>query len=106
MDPNHVNAVAILTPAPGKKDRLQEVLVELIAQVEANEPETLQYQMFWSEGSQEFVFIEKYKNQEVLQAHAQTDYFKKVMEVGASEQLLAKPLEVKLFNLPVGGFAR
>ncbi|KAL2826405.1 hypothetical protein BDW59DRAFT_160929 [Aspergillus cavernicola] len=103
---SRVHAVAIITPAPGKKDRIQEVLLGVISQVEQNEPDTLQYQLFWVEESAEFVFLESYKDDGAVRDHQATPYLQELREISAEEALLAKPLEMRMFGLPVGGFAR
>jgi quinol monooxygenase YgiN len=40
-----VDIIAIITPAPGKADRVQELLAETAEWVKANEPGTLKYHL-------------------------------------------------------------
>ncbi|KAL2786291.1 hypothetical protein BJX66DRAFT_313018 [Aspergillus keveii] len=107
FDLSRINCVAILTPAPGKKERTQQLLSEvLVANVEKNEPDTLLYQFWWIEDRNEFLFIESYKTIENLTAHMQTSYFKQCIEAIETENLLAKPMELKLLKEPIAGFNR
>jgi quinol monooxygenase YgiN len=42
---NTVDIIAIITPAPGKADRVQQLLAETGEWVKANEPGTLRYHL-------------------------------------------------------------
>ncbi|KAJ0415325.1 hypothetical protein BJY00DRAFT_317966 [Aspergillus carlsbadensis] len=107
FDLSSVNCIAILTPAPGKKERTRQILSELlVANVKKNEPDTLLYQFWWIEDRNEFLFLESYKTTESLDAHMQTPYFKQCIEMIETEGLLAKPMELKLLKEPVAGFTR
>jgi quinol monooxygenase YgiN len=58
-----VEVVAIVSPVPGKEARVEEILKELIAAVEKNEPDVLRYRAYKSqnaEGATEYVFTERY----------------------------------------------
>lgn len=52
---------AIVSPAPGKEARVEEILKDLIAKVEKNEPDVAKYMSYKiqnAEGAWEFVFVE------------------------------------------------
>ncbi|KAL4882520.1 hypothetical protein BJY04DRAFT_217427 [Aspergillus karnatakaensis] len=106
FDLSRVNAIAILKPIPEKKERAREVLANLVAKVEQNEPDTLLYQFWYIEDTGEFLFIESYKTQETLTAHMSTPYFKEVEEISVQEGILERPMDVKLLNNRVAGFTR
>jgi quinol monooxygenase YgiN len=60
-----LDVVAIITPAPGKEARLEEVLKELTGDVEKNEPDVAKYRAYKTqnaEGVTQYVFIERYVN--------------------------------------------
>jgi quinol monooxygenase YgiN len=42
---NTIDIIAIITPAPGKADRVEQLLSETAAWVKANEPGTLKYHL-------------------------------------------------------------
>ncbi|KAF2499273.1 hypothetical protein BU16DRAFT_557605 [Lophium mytilinum] len=100
-----VHVIAFITAAPGKKDRILEVLVATAAKIKENEPDTLQYEFYWDEKNGQFVFIEKYKNSDAVTAHRGQPYYSEIKALAEAEQLLAAPIEARLIA-PVGGFAR
>lgn len=58
-----VDVVAIVTPAPGKEARIEEILKDLISKVEQNEPDVARYIAYKSknaEGATEYIFTERY----------------------------------------------
>lgn len=58
-----LDIVAIVTPAPGKEARVEEILKELTGKVEQNEPEVAKYMAYKTqnaEGATEYVFVERY----------------------------------------------
>ncbi|KAL5043091.1 hypothetical protein BDW71DRAFT_210550 [Aspergillus fruticulosus] len=102
--PRKVHAVALMTPSPDKKERCQQLLLDIVAKAEQNEPDTLQYQFFWVESSGEFLFLER--SEDAFREHASKEYIKDLKELAIREGLLQKPLEVKVFSELVGGFTR
>jgi len=98
-----VNNIAVLTVAQGKKDRLLELLRQLVEKVQ-QEDGILQYEIFWNQQAQEVVFIEKYKSQSVLKAHMATPHFTALGKTLAAEGLLSKPADLKFLS-PVVGLA-
>ena len=58
-----VDVVAIVSPAPGKEARLEELLKDLTGKVEQNEPDVAKYMAYKTqnaEGATEYVFVERY----------------------------------------------
>ncbi|KAL4767051.1 hypothetical protein BDW60DRAFT_200827 [Aspergillus nidulans var. acristatus] len=106
MDCSRIHAVALITPALDKKDRCQQLLLDIVTKAEKTEPDTLQYQFFWVESSSEFLFLESYRNEDAFREHASKEYIRELQELAVTERLLAKPLDVKVFGELVGGFTR
>ncbi|MCJ1402829.1 hypothetical protein MMC11_006050 [Xylographa trunciseda] len=102
MSDQHVNLVAILTPAPGKKDRLREELHEITEAVYRHEPDVLRYHLHYQDETGEFVLIERYANTAAFDAHKAQAAFQKLVRVCEEENLLSKPLELKMLK-PIGG---
>ncbi len=72
-----IGVVASLDIQPGKVAEFEEVAMDLMAKVKANEPGCLTYQLYRAKGSQtSYIFMEQYASAEALKAHGQTDYFK------------------------------
>ncbi|KAI9927989.1 hypothetical protein AWENTII_012347 [Aspergillus wentii] len=98
-----INLVATLSPQPDKAEELSFHLAQLTREVNANEPNTLIYHSFHNKAKNEFVVVEKYKNQAALKAHMESPYVKAfASKVGG---MMAKPVEIKkgeLLPLSVG----
>ncbi|PSN59499.1 antibiotic biosynthesis monooxygenase-like protein [Corynespora cassiicola Philippines] len=101
-----IDIVAIITPKPGKADRVQELLTAAAASVKANEPGTLRYHLHReSKGDKPiFIMLETYKDQQALGAHAASSSFKEMGRTFKKEDLLAEPMRVH-FTKEVGGYA-
>ncbi|KAH7369566.1 hypothetical protein BKA65DRAFT_443950 [Rhexocercosporidium sp. MPI-PUGE-AT-0058] len=102
-----IQVVAILTPAPGKADRLKELLTGLADNVSKNEKDVSKYQIFEqfnSEGVNVFVVEETYDNQAAFDAHFKTEYFQAMGATVKEEALVSGPLDIKTIK-PIGGFA-
>ena len=59
-----LNVVAIVTPAPGKEHRVQEILVDLAANVKKHESDVSRYvphKVVGRDGTPEFVVVERYE---------------------------------------------
>lgn len=69
-----IGVTAKLSIQSGKEDEFEAAASALIAQVRANEPDCLQYELF--RDGQTYIFLEKYASEAALKAHGQTDYFK------------------------------
>ncbi|OCL14606.1 hypothetical protein AOQ84DRAFT_435553 [Glonium stellatum] len=100
-----VNIVAIITPAPGKKELAQAALAELAQKVQENEPNCLQYQFFFHEETGEFISIERFKNMAALEFHRQQPYLAELKERAIKDQSLAKPLDIRVLT-PTSGFTK
>lgn len=70
-----IGVVAKLQVTPGMEDEFETHAKALVEQVNANEPDCVQYELFKSKSGGEYVFLEKYKDKAALIAHGQTDYF-------------------------------
>ncbi|MCJ1433625.1 hypothetical protein MMC27_002988 [Xylographa pallens] len=102
MSDQHVNLIAILTPAPGKKDRLREELHKIAHEVYKREPEALRYHLHYQEATEEFVLIERYTSKAAFDTHKDQPAFQNLLKVCEEEHLLSKPLELKMLE-PIGG---
>ena len=93
-----IGVVAKLTVAEGKNAVFEEVGKDLMAKVKGNEPGTLTYQLYKSKSDpQTYIFMEQYSNQEALEAHGKTDYFKEAgPKLGAC--LAGRP-EIEYFDI-------
>ncbi|CAN9468743.1 unnamed protein product [Alternaria alternata] len=81
------DVIAIITPKPGKADRVEELLTTAAKAVKANEPGTL-----------------RYANKAALETHGKSEDFKKLGKTMKTEDLLAEPMKV-LFTKEAGGYA-
>ncbi|MCJ1388790.1 hypothetical protein MMC18_001640 [Xylographa bjoerkii] len=102
MSDQHINLVAVLTPAPGKKDRLREELHKITEAVYKHEPDVLRYQLHYQEETEEFVIFERYANKVAFDAHKEQAAFQNLIKTCNEEHLLSKPLELKMLQ-PIGG---
>ncbi|RDK36539.1 hypothetical protein M752DRAFT_311078 [Aspergillus phoenicis ATCC 13157] len=101
--------VAVLTPKPGKLDRVAELLTKLTACVKKNEPGVLSFHLYKDfdreTGQEELVLVEKYVNKEAYDLHAELPDFQAMHATFRSEELMAKPILIKsvkpLNKLPV-----
>ncbi|MDP1641549.1 MAG: putative quinol monooxygenase [Phenylobacterium sp.] len=72
-----IGVVATLKVQDGKGDEFEAVFKDLMAQVKANEPGCLVYQLTKSRAEPgTYKVLEIYANEEALKAHGQTEYFK------------------------------
>jgi quinol monooxygenase YgiN len=72
-----IGVVAKLKIQDGKQAEFEAVAKDLMAQVKANEPGCLTYQLYKEKGSEtDYVFLEQYASADALKAHGQTEYFK------------------------------
>jgi len=74
-----IGIVATLKVQPGKGSDFEAVFLELAAQVRANEPGNVFYQLTKSRAEPEtYKVLELYKDQAALDVHGQTEYFKTI----------------------------
>jgi quinol monooxygenase YgiN len=72
-----IGVVATLKVQDGKGDEFEAVFKDLMAQVKANEPGCLVYQLTKSRAEAgTYKVLEIYANEDALKAHGQTEYFK------------------------------
>lgn len=72
-----IGVVAKLKIADGKEAEFEAIAKDLMAQVKANEPGCLTYQLYKSDkDANTYIFMEQYSSQDALKAHGQTEYFK------------------------------
>ncbi|KAM3072175.1 hypothetical protein ACMFMG_008631 [Clarireedia jacksonii] len=101
-----IHHIAVITPAPGKEARLQEILIDFANAVEKQESGVLAFQLFEQyDGANGNVFVvhESYEDGAALEAHTKSDGFAAVKKAFADEGVLAKPLELKKVKA-FGGF--
>ncbi|KAJ4371973.1 hypothetical protein N0V83_003746 [Neocucurbitaria cava] len=98
--------IAIISPKPGKADRVQELLTTAAQSVKEKEPGTLRYhlQRETNGDSPSFVMLETYKDKASLEIHGKSSYFKDLGRAFKKEDLLAGPMKV-MFTKEVGGYA-
>jgi len=104
-----IQAIAIITPAPGKYERFKTVFTDLAEKVHANEPDVLSYQVYeqvGKEGVNMFIVQETYKNQAAYEAHLKTEYFLKSGKIIAEENLMGAPPDIKTLKPFVGFTSR
>ncbi len=72
-----IGIIATLTIAEGKNDEFEKIFAELTALVNEKESGCNFYQVHKSrKDPQVYVVLEQYANQEALDAHGKTDYFR------------------------------
>lgn len=72
-----IGVIATLTIAEGKNAEFEKIFTELSAQVNEKESGCNFYQVHKSrKDPQVYVVLEQYANQEALDAHGKTDYFR------------------------------
>lgn len=72
-----IGVVATLKVAEGKNEEFEKIFTDLSAQVRANEPGNIVYQLTKSRTDpQVYKVLELYKDADALKAHGGTDYFK------------------------------
>ena len=74
-----IGVVATLKVQDGKNAEFEAIFGELAAQVRANEPGALMYQLTKSRTDPNtYKVLELYKDQDALTQHGQTDYFRAI----------------------------
>ncbi|KAK8129668.1 hypothetical protein PG999_002048 [Apiospora kogelbergensis] len=95
----------IVTPAEGKKDRVQELLSHLVSEVETNEPEALAFYASWVADVGVFYVIELFANEAAQESHRQQSYTAELRRICREEHNLAKKVEVQVLS-KFAGFSR
>ncbi|OAL44016.1 antibiotic biosynthesis monooxygenase-like protein [Pyrenochaeta sp. DS3sAY3a] len=98
--------IAIISPKPGKADRVEELLRTAAKAVKANEPGTLRYHIHReTQGDAPvLIMLETYKDKASLATHGKSEDFKTLGRTLKKEDLLAAPMKV-IFTKEVGGFS-
>ncbi|CAK7220645.1 hypothetical protein SBRCBS47491_004258 [Sporothrix bragantina] len=98
MADERIYMTAILTPTPGKEDRLEEVLLKQAEHVRKNEPGTLRFQVQrgTERGGTEtrFVVWEVYKDEASHKIHFESEALRNLMQTFQEEGLADGPKNV------------
>ncbi|KAI5777595.1 hypothetical protein EDC01DRAFT_635508 [Geopyxis carbonaria] len=105
-----VDIIATLTPKPGKLDRVVELLSNLTTAVKANEHGVTSFHLYEDfdaahPDQRQLVLVEKYKDMEAYDAHAETPEFKAMHKIFKGEELMERPIIIKSVK-PIRGFER
>jgi quinol monooxygenase YgiN len=77
-----IGVVATLTIAVGKEAEFESAATALMAQVNANEPGAITYQLYKSKSDpQTYIFMEQYTDQAAMDAHGKSEYFRAAQPV-------------------------
>ncbi|RFU33889.1 hypothetical protein B7463_g2422, partial [Scytalidium lignicola] len=105
---SQVELLAIITPNPGKTDRVVELLKGMSEYVKANEPGTLRYHIHREvnkkSGVEEVIMLETYTDKKALAAHGSSARFKAFGKQLKDEGLVQGPMNLKFLKVE-GGFA-
>ncbi|KAE9970697.1 hypothetical protein EG328_006122 [Venturia inaequalis] len=101
-----VTLIAILSPKPGKKERVIELMKKIVDGVIANEMGALQYEMFEDINTQEICFVEKYADGAAQKLHENTAYFTESIGALVKEDLLSKDYELRFLKTTAGFHVR
>lgn len=72
-----IGIIAHLTIKDGKQADFEAAIKDLMAQVRANEPGCLMYELYKKQGSEtDYYFMEKYQDADALAAHGASEHFK------------------------------
>ena len=72
-----IGVIAELPIKEGKQADFEAMAKDLIAQIKANEPGCLMYELHRKHGSEtDYVMVEKYADEAALAAHGKSDHFK------------------------------
>lgn len=93
-----INVIATLKIAPGKEAEFEAAASDLVAAVNANEPDCLLYELCRSKSDpQTYVFMERYRDQAAIEYHGKTDYFRAAQApLGAC---LAGPPDIQVYSV-------
>ncbi|TVY34386.1 hypothetical protein LOCC1_G007826 [Lachnellula occidentalis] len=106
---SQIDLVAIISPSPGKTDRVVELLQQVAEYIKNNEHGTLKYNITRSfnkqAGVEEVIMIESYKDKAAMLAHGSSNEFKIFQKQMVAEGLVSAPMQLKITK-PAGGFSR
>jgi len=90
-----IELVAVLSPAPGKADRLLELMGGVAKHVLDKEPGTLKYHLLKQMGENpKVIVVEKYKDSAALKAHGKIPEFKEMNRTLKKEGILSGPTQI------------
>ena len=88
-----IGVIATLKVKDGQQADFEACAKRLVAAVRAHEPGCLTYALHRTDDPATYVFLERYKDQESIDAHRKTDHFRQIgREMGA---FMDGPPEVK-----------
>ncbi|KAF2673658.1 hypothetical protein BT63DRAFT_421792 [Microthyrium microscopicum] len=101
-----IELIAVFHPAPGKTDRIVELLSGVAKIVEAKETGTLRYEIHKQIGAEnpKVYVTERYTDKAALKQHGKFPEFAEMNKAFANEGLLADNLEIHVMT-PAGGMA-
>lgn len=93
-----IAVIAEITVKPGTGAEFEAVVADLVAQIKANEPGNLTYQLVRSQtDADHYRFFELYSDQAALEAHGKSDHFRAAGKLMAP--LLAAPPKIEYFTV-------
>jgi quinol monooxygenase YgiN len=73
-----IGVIATLKVKDGQQQAFETVAKKLVAAVRASEPVCLTYALHRTDEPTVYVFLERYKDQEAIEAHRKTDHFRQL----------------------------
>ncbi|MCW9035148.1 MAG: antibiotic biosynthesis monooxygenase [Alphaproteobacteria bacterium] len=73
-----IGVIATITVKEGSESDFETVMLKLVKEVTANEPDCHLYALHKGDAPQTYVMMERYTNKEALGAHSSTPYFKSI----------------------------
>ncbi|KAK8157997.1 hypothetical protein IWX90DRAFT_411279 [Phyllosticta citrichinensis] len=103
---SEVVVFAVATPKPEHVEKFLELISAHAAFVQANEPDTLRYQVHRESNNDriQIVVLETYKNQAAMDAHMTNEKFQAMVKEITEKGLLSQPLQI-ISTSPAAGFA-
>ncbi|KAK4166844.1 hypothetical protein QBC43DRAFT_349542 [Cladorrhinum sp. PSN259] len=99
-----IDIITTLGVYPEAKDQVEEHLIKLGKQVEAEEPDCLQWEVFYLNSTGELVLIERFKNLAAAEYHWQMQYNQNVLRYLTDQGWLSGLPDMKRLKSR-GGFA-
>jgi quinol monooxygenase YgiN len=79
-----IGVIATLKVKDGQQADFETTAMRLVAAVRANEPGCLTYALHRTDDPLTYVFLERYQDQDAIEAHRKTDHFRQIgREMGA-----------------------
>ncbi|KAI9150203.1 taurine catabolism dioxygenase [Paramyrothecium foliicola] len=93
---NMFRTINIVRPAPGKEQRVREMLDHLVSEVQKHEPDALFFRAVWDEKASIFYVIEDFTNEAAMEFHRNQPYTAELRRVSRAEHNLAEKVEVRV----------